>query len=162
MPTTGSGHDPNYGARHDRLLPLIAAERTIRAIVLLVVGVVLITHPHTNWGQSISDFARDVGFDPSRNGIQKIIDKASAISPNRYAVFGVIAIAYSVLEGAEGYGLWRRRRWGEYLTVVATALLFIPEIYELVKQPTPLKVAALVVNFAVVVYLVVRLRRKGG
>ncbi len=152
-------HDED--ARHDRLLPLIAAERTIRAIVLLAIGVVLVTHPHTNWGQSITNLARHLGFDPSHNGIQKIIAKVQAISPNRYEVFGAVAIAYGLLEAAEAYGLWRRRRWGEYLTVVATSLLFIPEIYEIVKKPSALKFAALLLNIIVVVYLIVRLRRDG-
>ncbi len=152
----------NEGARHDRLLPWIAAERSVRAIVLLAIGLVLITHPHTNWGHTITNLARHLGFDPSHNGIQKFIAKIQAISPNRYEVFGVIAIGYGLLEAAEGYGLWRRRRWGEYLTVLATSLLFIPEIYELVKKPSALKVAALLANIAVVVYLIIRLRRHGG
>ncbi len=152
----------NEGVQHDRLLPWIAAERSVRATVLLVIGLVLITHPHTNWGQTITNLARHLGFDPSHNGIQKVIAKIRAISPNRYAVFGVIAIGYGLLEAAEGYGLWRRRRWGEYLTVLATSLLFIPEIYELVKKPSALKIAALLVNIIVVVYLIVRLRRRGG
>jgi uncharacterized membrane protein (DUF2068 family) len=40
-----------------------------------------------------------------------------------------------LLEAVEGYGLLRRRQWGEYLTVVSTALLFVPEIQELLKHP---------------------------
>ncbi|MGI8428198.1 MAG: DUF2127 domain-containing protein [Solirubrobacteraceae bacterium] len=152
----------DQGARHDRLLPLIAAERGLRCVVLVVIGLVLITHPHTNWSDTISDLARHLGFDPSSNGIQKIIAKIRAISPNKYAVFGVIAIAYGALEGAEAYGLWRRRRWGEYLTVVATSLLFIPEIWEIVKKPSALKAGAIVLNMVIVVYLIVRLRRHGG
>ncbi len=160
--TAAAAPRTDEGARHDRLLPWIAAERTIRSIVLLAIGVVLITHPHTNWGNSITNLARHLGFDPSRNGIQKIIAKVRAISPDKYEVFGVIAVAYGLLEGAEAYGLWRRRRWGEYLTVVATSLLFIPEIYELAEKPSALKVAALLLNILVVVYLVVRLRRRPG
>ncbi len=156
------GDRGDEGARHDRLLPWIAAERSVRGVLLLAIGLVLITHPHTNWGQTITNFARHLGFDPSHNGIHKVIAKIQAISPNRYVVFGGIAIAFGVLEGAEGYGLWRRRRWGEYLTVVATSLLFIPEIYEITKTPTALKIAALLVNIVVVVYLIVRLRRYGG
>ncbi len=70
-----------------------------------------------------------------------------------------MAIGYGLLEAAEGYGLWRRRRWGEMLTVVATSLLFIPEIWELTKTQTLLKIGALLVNIAVVVYLIWRLRR---
>lgn len=159
---TGGGDPRDEGARHDRLLPWIAAERTIRSVVLVAIGLVLITHLHTNWSQTISDVARHLGFDPARNGIQKIIAKIQAISPNRYAVFGAIAIAYGVLEGFEGYGLWRRRRWGEYLTVIATSLLFIPEIWEIAKKPTALKAGAIVLNLAIVIYLIVRLRRHGG
>lgn len=65
-----------------------------------------------------------------------------------------------MLEAVEGYGLARRRRWAEYLTVVATALLFIPEVDELLKHLTGLKVAALLINVLIVVYLVIRLVRR--
>ena len=40
-----------------------------------------------------------------------------------------------------------------------TSLLFVPEIWELVKKPTPLKGGGLVVNALIVAYLVHRLRR---
>ena len=122
--------------RSSRLLRLIAAERIVRAVVLVAIGIVLVTHAHTDWGRTINDAAHSLGLDPSRNGIQKLIDKVRAISPNRYVAFGVVAIAYGILEGVEGYGLWRRRRWAEYLTVVATSLLFIPEIYEIARKAT--------------------------
>jgi uncharacterized membrane protein (DUF2068 family) len=65
-----------------------------------------------------------------------------------------------MLEGFEAYGLFRKRRWGEILTVVATALLFIPEVWELLARPSAFKVGALVVNAAIVVYLLYRLRSK--
>jgi len=148
------------GGRKDRLLPWIAAERTVRAVVLLAVGIVLVTHPHTDWGKTISDGARDLGLNPSDNGIQRLISKIHAISPSRYTFFGAVAIAYGLLEAVEGYGLWRRRRWAEFLTVFATSLLFIPEVWEIVSRPTVLKAGALVINVAVVVYLVRRLRRR--
>jgi uncharacterized membrane protein (DUF2068 family) len=145
--------------KSSRLLRLIALERLVRAVALVAIGLVLITHSHTDWGRTIDDAARGLGFDPSSNGIQRLVDKVRAISPNRYVVFGVVAIAYGILEGVEGYGLWRRRRWAEYLTVIATSLLFIPEIYEIARRATVGKAAALVVNAAIVAYLVWRLRR---
>jgi uncharacterized membrane protein (DUF2068 family) len=149
---------PEKRTGSDRLLPWIAAERTLRAIVLVLVGVALIANPHHDWGKTVVKFARDLGLNPNSNGIEKIIHKLHAISPDRFAAYGFIALAYGALEAAEGYGLWRRRRWAEYLTVLATSLLFIPEIWELASKAGALKVGALLVNIAVVVYLIFRLR----
>ena len=153
---------PRGGPGSDRLLPLIAAERTVRAILLVAIGLVLITHPHTDWGKTITDLTNRLGFDPTSNGIQRLIAEVRAISPDRYTVYGGIAIAYGLLEGVEAYGLWRRRRWAEYLTIFATSLLFVPELVEIAKTPTALKIGAFLVNLAVVAYLVFRLRRHGG
>lgn len=160
--STSATKSPTPGAASDRLLPWIAAERSVRAVGLVAIGIVLITHPHADWGRTITNLARHVGLDPSTNGIQRLINKVRAISPNKYTVFGIIAIGYGILEGVEGYGLFRRRTWAEYLTIVATSLLFIPEIIELTKSVTVLKVGALLVNIAVVIYLAIRLRRYGG
>lgn len=149
-------------ARHDRLLPWIAAERAFRTVVLLAVGIALVTHPHANWASDVSHLAQRLGLDPKDNWVQRIMNDVGKIHAHQDLVFGVAAIAYGVLEGAEAYGLFTRRRWGEWLTVVATSLLFIPEIWELTKSATALKVGAVVVNVAIVVYLLRRLRGRGG
>lgn len=146
-------------AHQDRLLPWIAAERSFRALVLLAVGIVLLSHPHTDWAGEISRLARDLGLDPNDNWIQRIVAKVKKVSANEDLVLGAVAIGYGALEGTEAYGLWRRRRWGEWLTVVATALLLIPEAWELTKSVSALKLAGLLLNLLVVAYLLQRLRR---
>ncbi len=143
--------------RKDRLLPWIAAERTFRAIVLVVIGIVLLTHPHTDWSAEISHFAQKLGLDPKQNWIQRILKDAATVNASKDLLFGIVALAYGALEGAEAYGLWRRRRWGEWLTVLATSLLLIPEVWELTKSATALKIGALLVNILVVLYLLARL-----
>ncbi len=151
------GVDTGRGAG---LLPWIAAERAVRALLLLALGIVLITHAQANWGHVVAHVARSLGLDPASNGIHRLIIDAHRLSPRRVEVYGAVAIGYAVLEGAEAWGLWRRRRWGEYLTVAATSLLFIPEIWELVKKPSALKAGGIVVNALIVAYLVRRLRRR--
>lgn len=146
-------------ARRDRLLPWLAAERSFRALVLLAVGIVLVSHPHANWAGEVSRVAQDLGFDPKDNWVRRIIEKVSKIHAHQDLVFGVAALAYGALEGVEAYGLFARRRWGEWLTVVATSLLLIPEVWELTKSATPLKIGALLVNLLIVAYLLWRLRR---
>jgi len=59
-----------------------------------------------------------------------------------------------VVEWTEAIGLWRERRWAEYLTVLATAGFLPFEVRELVDRITVLRVGALVVNLALLIWLV--------
>lgn len=62
-------------------------------------------------------------------------------------------LVMGTLDLLEAYGLHRRRRWAEWLTVIATGL-FIPfEIYEVILKVTPIRVGMLVLNVAIVYYL---------
>jgi uncharacterized membrane protein (DUF2068 family) len=145
--------------RKDRLLPWIAAERAFLTLVLAVVGIALVTHPHTDWASEVIRFAHKLGLNPNSNWVRKLVEKIRHIHGNENVLFGSVALAYAILEGAEAYGLWRRRRWGEWLTVIATSLLLIPEAWEISKGASLLKVGALIANLAIVAYLVWRLRR---
>ena len=51
-----------------------------------------------------------------------------------------------------------RRRWAEYLTVIATGALIPFEAYEVVHKVTLFRVGALLLNLAVVGYLAYRKR----
>jgi uncharacterized membrane protein (DUF2068 family) len=66
---------------------------------------------------------------------------------------GILVAAYALLEGAEAVGLWYAKRWAEYLTFIATTLLMPLEIRELIHGVTVFKVTALVINLAIVIYL---------
>jgi Predicted membrane protein (DUF2127) len=71
-------------------------------------------------------------------------------------IAALFALGYGVLELVEGTGLWLDQLWAEYLTVIATSLLIPLELYELVRNPRVLKAGGLVVNLAIVAYLVHR------
>jgi len=53
------------------------------------------------------------------------------------------------------------RRWAEYLTFIATPLLLPLDIYELTHKLSALKIVTLVLNIAVVVYLLLAKRLFG-
>jgi len=152
---------PQESSRGDRLLPWIAAERALRSLVLVSVGIVLVTHPDANWAQEITNLAQHLGLDPKNDWVQRAVHAVSSIHASQDTFFGLVALAYGALEAVESYGLFTRRRWAEWLTVLATSLLFIPEVWELTKSISPLKAGALVVNALVVAYLVRRLRARG-
>jgi uncharacterized membrane protein (DUF2068 family) len=147
-----------------RLLPVLAAERLVRAALLIGVGVILLTHVHADWVDLARSYAARAGLDPSRNETGRLISSLARFGPRQLQRGGEIAIGYGLLETIEGYGLLRRRQWGEYLTVVSTALLFVPEIHELLTRPTGLKWGGFLLNVVIVVYLVIRIirRRRAG
>jgi len=69
-----------------------------------------------------------------------------------YAVAAVVS-AYAALEATEMMGLWFTKRWAEYLTFVATAVLIPLEVYEIAGGVSALKVVTLVINVAIAAYL---------
>src|SRR5262249_60879007 len=66
---------------------------------------------------------------------------------------------YSSLFFTEGVGLALRKRWAEFLTIVSTAGLVPFEVLVLYHHPTFTQAFLLIVNMAVVVYLIYELRR---
>ncbi len=50
------------------------------------------------------------------------------------------------------------KRWAEWFSVIITSSLVPFEIYEIYRHPTALKFVALLLNLAVVAYLVYRIR----
>ena len=74
--------------------------------------------------------------------------------PSRFVAVGLVALGYAVLFGIEGVGLLMGKYWAEWFTVIATASLIPIELYETLHRFGWLKLAALVGNVAIVVYLV--------
>ena len=89
----------------------------------------------------------------SNGGFVHRVDDLLSLQPGRLHVIGAVLAAYGLLQAVEAVGLWLGRRWAEYLTLITTSALLPLEVYELTRGITPLKIVALVVNIAIVVYL---------
>lgn len=73
-------------------------------------------------------------------------------------MLAVAALLYAALGRTEGLGLALRRRWADHLTVLATGVLIPLEVIDVFRKVTVLRVGALAVNVAIVVYLAHRKR----
>ena len=95
-----------------------------------------------------------------RRIVQHLIALVGNLSPGRLEALGVGAFLYAGLFATEGVGLWLGKRWAEYLTVIAT-MTFVPvAVFELTRRVSPPRVAALLLNLVVIVYLAGRLLRR--
>ena len=85
--------------------------------------------------------------------IEAFIHKLGMIGNGTIIGISIGMIFYGALNLIEAYGLHKRRRWAEWLTVIATAL-FIPfEIYKIFQDQTLIRIVALVLNSFIVYYL---------
>jgi uncharacterized membrane protein (DUF2068 family) len=89
------------------------------------------------------------------------IDELLSLPSGELRWIGAALVAYAMVEGVEAVGLWMQKRWAEYLTLLVTASLLPLEVYEAAKGVTALKVVALVVNLAIVLYLLLAKRLFG-
>jgi uncharacterized membrane protein (DUF2068 family) len=147
-------------SRSRRVLRLIAAERIVRGVLLLAAGVYLLFHVNSDFGRAAERVLRAVDLDPRRPLFHRLIAYLQHLHASEVRIAALFALGYGVLELVEGTGLWLDQLWAEYLTVIATSLLIPLELYELVHRPSVLKVAGLVINLAIVGYLVYLLRRR--
>jgi uncharacterized membrane protein (DUF2068 family) len=143
----------------DGVIRLIILERFLKGTVLIVGGIVIIVAgATTDLHQRALDLQVQIGLEPGRHLLGRLIAWALDRLGSHPNLIGLAAIAYGVLECVEGLGLAMRRRWAEYLVVLATGAFLPLEISEILHRPTPLKVVALLINVAIVVYLVWRKR----
>jgi uncharacterized membrane protein (DUF2068 family) len=111
--------------------------------------------------RALKPFFDQIKFNVSDSGLVRAVENALNASPTTLDLVAAFLIFYGVLQLFEGVGLWLLKRWGEYFAVVATSLFIPLEVYELTEKITWLRVVALIVNVAAVVYLLVSKRLFG-
>jgi uncharacterized membrane protein (DUF2068 family) len=144
-----------------RLIWLIALERSLRGLLLVAAGIYLLAKAGSNFGDIADHLARRLELDPQRPFIRHLVARLGRLGRHEVTLFAAAAIGYGLLELVEGAGLFYRKRWAEWLTVVATSLLVPLELYELVRHPSWLKAAGIAVNIVIVAYLYHVVRRRG-
>lgn len=133
-----------------------AALFTVTALSVLMLEIKLPGLKHSaNDVRAIVDGALDsAGRNPARQVLAKGADRVLGLDVHELRVLLAISATYAVIETVEAIGLWKDQRWAEYLTAIATAGFLPLEIYELSERVTVLRVGALVINIAVLVWLV--------
>jgi uncharacterized membrane protein (DUF2068 family) len=144
----------------DKLLRLISAFKLAKAVSLILVGAASLRAADFGAATELAHWIAKLGFDPGNRLVERALVKASALSPDKIKELGLVSFIYAMLFLIEGIGLWLGKRWAEWFTVIITGSLIPFEIYELFRHPNVPKVFALLVNVAVVWYLIARIRNK--
>lgn len=150
-------------ALRDRyVLRFIAVERCFHVLIFALLAVAIFLYiPHrqelqSDYAQTLRDLRNSTfGGSFGRGGVWNLVNRLFAISEMDLIVVGVALVVYCVVLSAEIVGLWRARRWAEYLTFIESCVLLPYEVYELAHSVTFLKVSGLILNLAILLYLAI-------
>ena len=142
-----------------RGLRVIAAFKLLKAAALIAVGVGALRLLHKDVGAIAEHWISMFQVDPHNHFIDLLLTKLSNVDDHRLKQLSIGTFIYSGVFLVEGVGLALQKRWAEYFTIITTSSLLPIEIYELVRRVSFGRCLALVINLAVVAYLIFELRR---
>ena len=154
---------PAPADRHGRLgLKLIAAFKFVKAasLVAAALGAMGLLRPrNARWAEAaLEHLALSRGHRLASSLAARALPFLEHSSRRRIEEVAIGALLYAAVFAVEGTGLALGKRWAEYLTVAVT-ISFLPfESVALARHATAPRAVTLVLNVAVVVYLVWQLR----
>lgn len=144
-------------------IKFIIVERFVKGSALVLGGIAFLVLGETHTLHQIATHIQDeLLLSPDKGWVKRLVGntlvKIGLLSPGTQAIIAIAAFLYGALEIFEGIGLVLRRRWAEYLVLVATAAFLPLEIDEILKHPTFFKAGALLLNVVICAYLIWRKR----
>ena len=159
LPPQGPGSGERSHSDRRGLL-LIGLFKLTKAVLSVALGVGALKLVHHDAASVILHIADALRIDPESHLVGLLMIKADLINPRDLRHFSMITFAYAVVCLVEGTGLMLEKRWAEYFTVTLTGLALPWECFELYKEFTVPRISLLLVNLAVLVYLIWLLRRQ--
>ena len=143
-----------------RGLLLIGALKLLKGLSLLVLGIGLLSLLHRDAAEAVRNWIGFFRLDVHARLIEKLLAKIAGINHQTMRRLGVGTLVYAAVFGIEGVGLLFGKAWAEYMTTGVTVSFLPLEVYELIKHPSGTKVLVTLINVAVVIYLVLEIRRR--
>lgn len=125
----------------------------LKGLVVLLAGFGVLTLVHRDAWDVAESFLEWLHISPDGHYAQVFLNLADQITDRKVWAVAIGALAYSSLRFAEAYGLWGERPWAEWLALVSGAIYLPFEIYELARRPDFVRLAILLINLAVVLYM---------
>ena len=153
--------DRRPGSRNG-LIRTIAVFKLVKALLLLVVCLGSLKLLNPTAAEAADRWASALAWRLGPRAASAVRDGVSNLSDSRLKLIGIVALLYAGLFAVEGIGLWKAKRWAEYLTIIATTS-FVPfEVYELIRHASWQRAATLGINLLVVGYLVWKVRQRAA
>jgi uncharacterized membrane protein (DUF2068 family) len=92
--------------------------------------------------------------------LHALLLKVTALSPHNVFLIASVSLLYALLLLVEGLGLWVEASWAAYMTVISTSIFLPVEFHEVIQHLSVAHVMVLLINMAIVIFLVAQLARR--
>jgi uncharacterized membrane protein (DUF2068 family) len=144
----------------DRWIVLIAVFKLVKGVLLISAAIGALRLLHKDVAEVVERWIDALRVDPDNRYVQALLLKVLTVNDRTLKEISAGTFCYAAVFLTEGTGLFLRKRWAEYFTIIVTASFLPLEIYELAKHASAAKVLVILLNVAIVAYLVVHVRRR--
>jgi len=132
---------------------VVAVVEAAKGALVLAMGVGLHRLVHYDVRAFAVHLLHQFHLDPASHYPSIFLHAMENVSDTRLQMLALGALAYAMVRFVEAYGLWRERRWAEWLAAVGGGIYIPFELYHLWLHVTPVKVGLLAVNVVIVAYM---------
>lgn len=138
---------------HKALRP-IAVFEALKGAIVLIAGFGLLSFLGKDADELAEHLVRRAHLNPAHHYPHIFIQAMAEVTDTHLWLLAGFAALYATVRFVEAYGLWRERRWAEWLAALSGGVYIPIELYEIIHRATWLKCATLVLNLVVVAYMV--------
>jgi uncharacterized membrane protein (DUF2068 family) len=146
--------------RGDKLILLIAAFKLLKGLMLVALGIGALSLIHKDVAAVAERWINLLRVDPDNRFLHRLLLKLSLLDEHKLKEIGAGTFIYASLFLTEGGGLLFRKLWAEYMTIIITTSFIPLEVYEVIERFSITKIIIILINLAVVLYLLFRLREQ--
>jgi uncharacterized membrane protein (DUF2068 family) len=143
-----------------RVERLLAVGKIIEGVALCLVAFELVELVSQDLGAVLEQWVLRLHADPHHPLIATLVRRAHTIEAATIEEYAAIAALFGNLNLLQGVGFWLQKHWAEHVCAWSTAVLMPLEVHELYLERHPAQLAMLLLNAAIVWYLLRRIRSR--
>ena len=136
-------------------LKLVGGLKILKAIALFGLSLGVFDLIHKDLTEIARHFVQIARISPENHYVGVMLEKLGLVKPEQLRRIGELSALYATILMTEGLGLWFGTAWAEYVVVVSSGVFVPEELLATIRHFSWLKLAVLVVNAAILVYVVI-------
>lgn len=134
-------------------LRAIATFELAKGLVVLLAAVGVLSLVHRDAWDVAGSLLHFLHIGRHHHYVDVFLKLADGVTDEKLWLVAVGCVAYSIVRFVETYGLWHARAWAEWFAFAAGSVYLPFEVYELIRKVTAIRLAILLLNLAIVLYM---------